>query len=734
MSDSTTYFDEVAKCVDDVIARVGKKIVLGLPLGLGKPNHFVNVLYNRAKNDPEMELTICTALSLERPNWSNDLERRFLEPFVHRLFDGYVDLDYMHDLRKGTIPQNIKIKEFYCKAGAYLGLKHAQQNYTSSNYTHVYRDILDSGANVLAQQVCKGELEGRKVFSLSCNPDVTLDIARELRKKHKKDGKPYAIVAQVNQNLPFMYGDAVVDPESFTYVIDNRKYDSRLFGAPKMSITTTDFWIGLYSSSLIRDGGTLQIGIGSLGDALCYGLQLRQENNQVYRQVLQDTGVLSKFGKIIEQTGGLGTFEEGLLGSTEMLVDGYLHLMKSGIVKRKTYNNLYLMKLLESGKITHEVTPHTLDALLETGAIQAKLSKEDFDFLQKFGIFKPELSYDEGMIISGTEQLAADLDDPSTRKTIEAKCLGEQLANGILIHGGFFLGPEGFYQELKDMSEDERKQINMTSVLNVNQVYENQYASEELKVLQRKHGRFVNACLMVTLSGNVVSDGLESGQMVSGVGGQFNFVSQAHALPDGRSIIMCKATRVKDKKTSSNIVYNYGHVTVPRHLRDIVITEYGIADLRGKSDKDIIAALLNITDSRFQQDLLDRAKKAGKIPEDYEIPEHFRNNTPERLHKDLLPFMKQGFFPPFPFGTDFTDEELTIGKALKTLKARMGQGMKKISSLSKAATMRRIPDEAMPYLKRLDLDQPKGAKEKMMQKLVVHALALSGAIGKEVQK
>ena len=95
----------------------------------------------------------------------------------------------------------------------------------------------------------------------------------------------------------------------------------------------------------------------------------------------------------------------------------------------------------------------------------------------------------------------------------------------------------------------------------------------------------------------------------------------------------------------------------------------------------------------------------------------------------LKPFKKDGFFPPFPFGTDFTDEELAIGKALKGLKARMARGGAKVSSLSKAAVTFSVPEEAQPYLARLDLDEVKGGKERMMRNLVVHALRTSGVIG-----
>ena len=328
----------VEDCVDDVIERVGKKIVLGLPLGLGKPNPFVNAIYRRAKEDPDIDLTISTALSLEKPSWSNDLERRFMEPFVERVFGGYIDLDYMLDLRKGKVPPNITIREFYTKAGSTIGLRHAQQNYISSNYTHVSRDVADSGVNVVAQMVCKETIDGRTLFSLSCNPDVSLDITKLMRAQESAGAK-IAIIAQVNQNLPFMFGDAVVEPETFTGVIENPQYDYRLFGTPKMSITTQDYMIGLHTSALIKDGGTLQIGIGSLGDALCYGLQLRHERNDAYKRVLADLNLFGKFGAVIDRVGGVDPFDEGVVGSTEMLIDGYLHLMKSGIVKRKTYNN-----------------------------------------------------------------------------------------------------------------------------------------------------------------------------------------------------------------------------------------------------------------------------------------------------------------------------------------------------------------------------------------------------------
>ena len=60
-------FSTIDECVDATLARVGDRVVLGLPLGIGKPNLVANEFYRRAARDPALHLTILTALSLTRP-------------------------------------------------------------------------------------------------------------------------------------------------------------------------------------------------------------------------------------------------------------------------------------------------------------------------------------------------------------------------------------------------------------------------------------------------------------------------------------------------------------------------------------------------------------------------------------------------------------------------------------------------------------------------------------------
>ena len=181
--------------------------------------------------------------------------------------------------------------------------------------------------------------------------------------------------------------------------------------------------------------------------------------------------------------------------------------------------------------------------------------------------------------------------------------------------------------------------------------------------------RFVNNAMMATLMGAAVSDGLEDGQVISGVGGQYNFVAQAFALEGARSILALEAARWVGRSAHSNIRWSYGHQTIPRHLRDVFVTEYGVADVRGKSDAEVIAAMLAIADSRFQGELARTAKDAGKLPKNFEIPAAHRENFPERIAAALKPAREAGLLPSFPFGSDFTDVEQRLIPALQLLQA-----------------------------------------------------------------
>ncbi|MBS0397027.1 MAG: acetyl-CoA hydrolase, partial [Proteobacteria bacterium] len=333
------------------------------------------------------------------------------------------------------------------------------------------------------------------------------------------------------------------------------------------------------------------------------------------------------------------------------------------------------------------------------------------------GLFQPGTRFEAPATVVAPDgtRLAARLDEPAARAALAERCLSRRLDGGRVLHAGFFLGPRGFYGALRELPEADRAVFDMTRISWTNDLLGPDYA---LKVAQRRHARFINTTMMVTGLGAAVSDALASGQVVSGVGGQYNFVAMAHALPEAHSVLLVRATRTHEGRTHSNLVWNYGHATIPRHLRDVVVTEYGIARLRGRTDRDCVAALIAIADSRFQEALLAEAQRAGKIERDYRIPEAQRQNTPEALAAALAPLRAEGLFTEFPFGTDFTAEEIVLARALERLKARTATRAGRLRALAGALAADPQDPALAPYLERLGLTAPRGLAARLEARLV----------------
>ena len=613
-------FSDPEAIAEDIIRDVGTNLVVGLPLGLGKANHIVNALYARAAADRAISLTFLSALTLEKPKPANLLERRFIAPVIDRLFGGYPDLAYADALHANALPPNIRVIEFFFLAGRWLHAPFAQQHYISANYTHASSYLLARGLNVVTQLVAKRVVDGAARYSLSCNTDTTLDILRA-----RAEGRAsFKLVGQVNSELPFMPGAGDLPAEQFSAVLDSPATDFPLFAPPSEPITDTKYAIGLHSAGLIRDGGTLQIGIGQVGDALAQGLIVRHRDNAQFHAVMKRLAPAGEQRSAPET----GSFERGLYGVSEMLFEAFLGLIDAGILKREV--------------------------------------------------------------------------------------------DGVLLHGAFFLGPKSFYRALREMTPGQIARIQMMPVSFTNELYGN----EDAKRRARLDARFVNNAMMATLMGAVISDGLENGQVVSGVGGQYNFVAQAFALQGARSILTVEATRQAGAKAQSNIRWTYGHETIPRHLRDIIVTEYGVADLRGKSDAEVIAAMLQVTDSRFQAELARQAKEAGKLPKDFEIPAAYRDNLPERIAGALKPARDAGLLPSFPFGSDFTDAEQRLIPALQLLQDAQ-RAPRRLPGLLWQGLTRRPNEADGECLARLGLDRPATWSERAYRALVSAALVRS---------
>jgi acyl-CoA hydrolase len=711
-------FTDLEDCVDRIVARAGPAIVACTPLGLGKPNRLLNALYRRVAGDPKLSLTLYTALSLARPPPRPGLEGRFLAPFVRRHFgDDYPDLAYVEDLRANRVPANIRIIEFYLQSASMLGNDHAQRHYASINYTHVAREVAARGPTALLQQVAR---RGDRL-SLSSNTDTTRDLIDRLAAMGAP--APYR-VAVVHPRMPFLGHDAEVDEDFFDALLDEPANDHRLFALPHEPVQLAEFALGLHASALVRDGGTLQIGIGALSDALVHGLLLRHRHNDRWRDALERLhgGPLPAN---LAAIGGQDAFARGLYGASEMVMDGFMHLRRAGILVRRVYDDLPLQRLLNAGAIGETADASTLDRLVEAGVVAVPLDAPSLDWLVRYGLVDAGARLQDGVLrLPDGTQVGADLLDRGHRALLSARIAGRRLRGGRYLHGAFWLGTRDLQDWLCQLAGEDWDGLCMTRVSWINELYGGR---EPLDVAQRHQARFFNTCMMHTLLGAAVSDALADGQVVSGVGGQYNFVAMAHALGDGRSVMLLRATREAAGEVVSNIVWNYGHTTIPRHLRDLLVTEYGVADLRGCTDEEVVQRTLAVTDARFIDGLAAKAKAAGKLARDFVVPDAWRRNTPSMLEDALRAHRLRGDFPVFPFGSDFDADELKLLPALKRLRAMTATRGGRLRAVA-AALAGPAPDPAhAPLLARLGLDAPRSLAERIEARLVSRALREAGA-------
>jgi acyl-CoA hydrolase len=629
-------------CIDHILERTYPRIVLGTPLGIGKPHALLNALYRRAKRDPRLSLDIITGLCLGAPRGKSELERRFYAPIRARVWGSHPVLEFLEDAEAHRLPDNVRLIEFYVRAGSILGDARRQQTYISSNYSHVARDMLGRGLNLVLQAVAVREQAGARRYSWSGNPDVT----RALLPMLEASGQPCMKVLQVNRGLPWLGNDCAFDADQADVILDDPALDHPPFAVPHEPVDTTSWAIGLRAGALVRDGGTLQVGIGALGDAACHALRLRQREAAGFGALLDALGR----DPIAQEVGGDGAFDEGLYAASELISYPLFVLFEEGIVRRRVYEDLELQQ----------------QALVAADAL-------------------PEA------------------------------------AHGTALQGAFFVGPAAFYERLHALPEDRRALIDMNSVAEVNRVY----TGYKLEHLQRRDARLLNITLKATLLGAAISDQLEHGQVLSGVGGQSDFVNMAHQLPGARSALLLRATARRKGQLESNVVWQYGHTTIPRHMRDLFVTEYGVADLRGKTDQECIEALLAITDSRFQEALLAEAQRAGKLPKSARIPDAARQNVPARIERALADARAGGSLPDLPFGSDLTAAEWALAGRLKKLAGAAESAEGKLAlARALAAPAPAAQPAVRDALAHLDLATPRGAKERLLARLVRAAYRL----------
>lgn len=116
----------------------------------------------------------------------------------------------------------------------------------------------------------------------------------------------------------------------------------------------------------------------------------------------------------------------------------------------------------------------------------------------------------------------------------------------------------------------------------------------------------INGAMAVDLSGQVIADSVD-GRQFSGIGGHEDFVSGPGLTTSGRSLICLPSTTTVDGTRVSRILGRLPEgsvVTTPRHQVDVIITEFGVAEIAGLSINERARALAGISHPDFRDRLL----------------------------------------------------------------------------------------------------------------------------------
>jgi acetyl-CoA hydrolase len=166
------------------------------------------------------------------------------------------------------------------------------------------------------------------------------------------------------------------------------------------------------------------------------------------------------------------------------------------------------------------------------------------------------------------------------------------------IIAGFMLGSKNLYEWA-----DDNPLIEM---------HRTEYVNDPFVIAQNERMVAINSAIEVDLTGQVCADSIGP-KLYSGVGGQLDFIYGASRSKGGVPVIALPSTTVlKDGKLVTRIAAmlkeGAGVVTSRNHVR-YVVTEYGVADLYGKTIRQRASQLINIAHPDFRDDLEKQAKE-----------------------------------------------------------------------------------------------------------------------------
>ncbi|HYP76797.1 MAG TPA: GNAT family N-acetyltransferase [Polyangiaceae bacterium] len=149
------------------------------------------------------------------------------------------------------------------------------------------------------------------------------------------------------------------------------------------------------------------------------------------------------------------------------------------------------------------------------------------------------------------------------------------------------------------------------------------FTNDPLVIARNERMIAINSALAVDLTGQVAADTVD-GQFFSGIGGQVDFVRGAARSPGGKPVIALPSTARKGQVSRIQATFEAGAgVVTSRGDVHYVVTEYGVADLWGKSVRERAMALIDVAHPDHRRELLSQAKAKRYVFQDQREPRIF---------------------------------------------------------------------------------------------------------------
>lgn len=179
----------------------------------------------------------------------------------------------------------------------------------------------------------------------------------------------------------------------------------------------------------------------------------------------------------------------------------------------------------------------------------------------------------------------------------------DMIDQGIATHAvtGFAYGSEGLYKWL-----DKNQRVEFRETIEVN---------DPARIQEIPAFHAVNTALQVDLYGQSNATIGPDGRRMSSPGGQVEFMTGASRSAGGKAIIAIRST-AKAGALSAIVLNLYeGPITTPAESVSHVVTEYGVALMKGQSERQRAINLINIAHPKFRQELFDTAVRKGLVKE-----------------------------------------------------------------------------------------------------------------------